>query len=414
MATTRRKQSGGRFGYPNVPASAIMTAVSRAWVVSVGLAVVAGCTNTTPARAPEPRLAQPPPPPPADVRFTQPDAPFVIASLRPAIRACYDQALAKAPNTSGCAFVTSRVDGQGFPKSVRVLPADIPPELVTCVRQVFMSANLGPAPVSSRAYVIPITFIPNGQSSSPACEESRISAAHWTNSARDSYNTAIGSSDPKTQRAAIEETISRYQSAQRIWLRLAEKPGAGDAIFWAADAAYWSVVLQLKLERDPRPEEIAVARDLAERARVATTPFQEAVDFYPMSIADQLLARENRRYEASMGKVGFPKKPTPDPKTEPPPKREALPALVSAALAARERYLSLAPSQGFEVKRSGVAFETGQLLFAYGEIERAVEWLRKAEVESCRVNRETATKAFELRRAIARDAKQEVVCAASP
>jgi hypothetical protein len=389
-------------------------AVTRLWVVSVGLAFVAGCTNTTPARPPEPKLAQPPPPPPADVRFTQADAPFVIASLRPAIRACYDQALAKDPNTKGCAFVTSRVDGQGFPQSISVLPEDIPPELVTCVRQVFMNANLGPAPVSSRAYVIPLTFIPSGQSNSPPCEESRISAAHWTNSARDSYNMAIDSSDPKTQRAALEETISRYQSAQRIWVRLAEKPGAGDAIFWAADGAYWSVVLQLKLERDPRPEEIAVARDLAERARVAATQFQEAVAFYPMSIADQLLEREHRRYESSKGTAGLPRKPPPDPKTEPPPKREALPALVSAALAARERYLSLAPSQGFEARRSGVAFETGQLLFAYGEIERAVEWLRKAEIESCGGNRETATKAFELRRAIARDTKQEVLCAASP
>lgn len=282
---------------------------------------------------------------------------------------------------------------------VNVLQESLPPELVTCVRQVFTSANLGAAPVASRAYAIPITFVPNGQGP-PACEESRTVAAHWTRAARDSSGTAMDATDPTAQRAAVEETISRYQSAQRIWVRLAAMPDAGDAVFWAADAAYWIVVLQLKLDRDPRNEEVAVARDLAERARVATSQFQEPLEFYPMSIADQLLERQYHRYELSKGTTGLARKTTPDMKVGSLPTLEALPALVVGAVEARQRYLSRAPIAGFESKRGRVAHTTGQLLLAYGEVERAVEWLRKAEVESCRADRAVAKEAFELRRAI--------------
>lgn len=370
----------------------------RRAISSLCLAFITGCSNPSSTRPPEPQPTHPPAAA-ADIRFAQPDAPAVVASLRPAIRACYERALAQDPNTTGCAFVTSRVDAQGFPQSVSVVPEDIPPQLATCVRQVFLTANLSPAPVSSRAYVIPITFIPYGRSSA-ACQESRNVAAHWTRSARDSLQIAMSSSDPKTQRVAVEETISRYQAAQRIWVRLAGRPNGGDAVFWAADAAYWCVVLQLKLERDPRPEEIAVARDLADRARLATTQFHEALEFYPMSIASQLLERENRKYQLSNGTAGLAKKRVPDPRSEPLPRQEALPALVTAALEARQRYLERAPPNGFESKRSEIAFETGQLLLAYGEVERAVDWLKKAEIDGCRGNREMASKAFELRQAI--------------
>lgn len=86
--------------------------------------------------------------------FRDPDS--TIAGLRPALAACFQEALREDPETQGCVVLSLRVrDGEvreSFVEKVHGLD----PSLTECVRRVVVGATFEPA---SGRLMVPVTFL---------------------------------------------------------------------------------------------------------------------------------------------------------------------------------------------------------------------------------------------------------------
>jgi hypothetical protein len=89
-------------------------------------------------------------------------------------------------------------------------------------------------------------------------------AAERTNTARTQYTKATQTSAQTEQTTLFEQALLEYRGAATSWAAyLAQDKEAADSYesrFWLADARFWSVLLQLKLGRDPTGSEIEAAR----------------------------------------------------------------------------------------------------------------------------------------------------------
>ena len=86
--------------------------------------------------------------------FRDPDS--TIAGLRPALAACFQEALREDPETQGCVVLSLRVrDGEVCESFVEKVHG-LDPSLTECVRRVVVGATFEPA---SGRLMVPITFL---------------------------------------------------------------------------------------------------------------------------------------------------------------------------------------------------------------------------------------------------------------
>jgi outer membrane biosynthesis protein TonB len=87
------------------------------------------------------------------------DAEKVIGNLKPDIRKCYNDALAKDPTLSGSVMVKAQIDAKGAvssatPAGTPTLPAD----LVTCITTQIQKAQFSPPGAGGSTIQIPLKF----------------------------------------------------------------------------------------------------------------------------------------------------------------------------------------------------------------------------------------------------------------
>ncbi|MGO8999229.1 MAG: AgmX/PglI C-terminal domain-containing protein [Polyangiaceae bacterium] len=87
------------------------------------------------------------------------DAEKVIGNLKPDIRKCYNDALAKDPSLAGSVMVKAQIDAKGAvssatPAGTPTLPAD----LVTCITTQIQKAQFSPPGAGGSTIQIPLKF----------------------------------------------------------------------------------------------------------------------------------------------------------------------------------------------------------------------------------------------------------------
>lgn len=229
-------------------------------------------------------------------------------------------------------------------------------------------------------------------------------AADHTNFARANYNKALELSDEVEQRRLIEKAIEEYRLAETGWAAYLEQdataPDSYESRFWLADARYWIVVLTVVLERSPSPEMIQCAKDTAVVVRDSTEDdkYLQPAAHYVVTITERALEDQYRQYEESGGSRGIPKREEvlfdgegPDRKVV----RDELPALVQAAIRARDEYNARIPLES-DPEKNGLLyqFQSGDLYFVYGQFDEARKYFNDLFERYCGEN-EWGYKAWE-------------------
>jgi tetratricopeptide (TPR) repeat protein len=207
-------------------------------------------------------------------------------------------------------------------------------------------------------------------------------AADHTNQARAFYNKAIESSDPSEQRTNLEKSITEYRLAETGWAAYySQDTNALDAYeskYWLADARYWPVVLDIKLGRSPSPQAVQNARDAAVAVRDSNEDdkYMQNAGYYVVSIAEQVLEDEYRKFEESKGTAGIEKRDEVKFTSEDDATKQVVkipvPPQVLEAVKARDEYNARIPLDR-DPKQNGLlyAFQNAEYFFVYGQFETA-------------------------------------------
>ncbi len=209
----------------------------------------------------------------------------------------------------------------------------------------------------------------------------RRAAADHTNRARAFVAKAEQLSDPGEAATWVEKAIAEYRLADTGWSAYYEQdPTALDAYeskFWMADARAFIVVLQLTLNRDPKPDEIRVAREanVAVRDSNEDDKFQQPSAFNVVLIAERLLEREFKKFDESNGAQGLEKRTSvkfsgdgPDRKVV----KEPVPPRILEAVQAREDYVARIPADRDPGRNTLLyAFQAADYYFVYGQFADA-------------------------------------------
>ena len=215
----------------------------------------------------------------------------------------------------------------------------------------------------------------------------RRSAAIATNAGRACFNEALEIHDTGEQRHLLEKTVEQYRFAARAWETYTRyDPRALDAYeskFWLADARYWIVVLQVLLDRSPRPDEVSAARRAVAEVRDSTEgdEYLQPAAFYAVSIEDKLLEDQHRLFGESGGARGIPRLEA----VGRVPIRRAIPEVVAAALRARQEFLrAVPPAKDPEDNASLYLTQIADTYLAYGHVRAAKRYLEVVLEKECR------------------------------
>jgi outer membrane protein assembly factor BamD (BamD/ComL family) len=210
----------------------------------------------------------------------------------------------------------------------------------------------------------------------------RRAAADHTNAARIFYNRALELTNPGEQRAQLEKSIDEYRLAETGWAGyLNQDPNALDAYeskFWLADARYWVVVLQVAINRSPKPDEIQRAREASVAVRDSNEDdkYLQPTGYYLVTMAEKILEDEYRKFEESKGAQGIEKRDEVRFNGEDPATRtvvkDPLPAPILEAVKARDEYNARIPVER-DPKQNGLlyAFQNAEYFFIYGDFAGA-------------------------------------------
>ena len=229
-------------------------------------------------------------------------------------------------------------------------------------------------------------------------------AADHTNFARGYYEKALELNDQGEQRANVEKAIAEYRLAETGWSAYLEQdPTAMDSYesrYWLADARYWIVVLQIGINRSPKPEEVKIAHDSAVSVRDSNEDdkYLQPSAFYVVTLAEKVLDDEYRKYDESKGAQGIEKR------TElrfsgegdaRKPIKDEVPAAVLDAIRARDEYNDRIPLDR-DPQKNGLlySFQSADLFFVYGQFDEARKRFKPLYDQYCGVN-EWGYKAWE-------------------
>jgi len=206
-------------------------------------------------------------------------------------------------------------------------------------------------------------------------------AADHTNFARGYYQRALELSNEGEQRGLIEKAVGEYRLADAAWAGYLEQdPTALDAYesrFWLADARYWTVVLQIALQKSPAPEEVTRARESCVDVRDSNEDdkYLQPSAYYVVTLADKVLENEQRKYAESGGKEGIEKREKVKQFGEGEKAtvvRDELPPAVLATIKARDEYNDRLPLER-DPQKNGLlyAFQSADQYFLYGQFDQA-------------------------------------------
>jgi hypothetical protein len=221
-------------------------------------------------------------------------------------------------------------------------------------------------------------------------------AAERTNTARTHYAKATQTSSLAEQAVLFEQALLEYRGAATSWgAYLAQDKEAVDSYesrFWLADARFWTVLLQLKLGRDPVTSEVDAARSAARAVRDSNDDhkYLQPAAFYLVTLADQLLDARYRAYQDSGGTLGI------EPRTQLQFRGEGLgrrvkqvrlPSEVKQAILARDEYNQRVPAHE-DPQHNGLlyAFQSADHWFVYGQFAEARRRFEPLMADNCGKN----------------------------
>ncbi|HTA89713.1 MAG TPA: hypothetical protein VK745_09070, partial [Polyangiaceae bacterium] len=221
-------------------------------------------------------------------------------------------------------------------------------------------------------------------------------AADHTNFARGYYEKALELNDAGEQRGLIEKAIAEYRLAETGWSAyLDQDPTAMDAYesrYWLADARYWIVVLQIAINRTPKPEEIKIAHDSAVAVRDSNEDdkYLQPAAYDVVTLAEKVLDDDYRAFDESKGAQGIEKR------TElrfsgegdaRKPIKDDVPLPVQDAIRARDEYNDRIALDR-DPQKNGLlySFQSADLYFVYGQFDEAKKRFRPLYDQYCGVN----------------------------
>ncbi|HEX2879843.1 MAG TPA: hypothetical protein VHO25_09960, partial [Polyangiaceae bacterium] len=221
-------------------------------------------------------------------------------------------------------------------------------------------------------------------------------AAERTNTARTQYAKATQTSALAEQTTLFEQALLEYRGAATSWAAyLAQDKEAADSYesrFWLADARFWSVLLQLKLGREPIGSEIEAARSAARAVRDSNDDhkYLQPAAFYLVTLADQLLQARYRAYQDSGGTLGIEERTQLQFRGEGLGRRVKqlkLPGEVKQAILARDEYNQRVPPHE-DPQRNGLlyALQSADHWFVYGQFAEAKRRLEPLMAANCGKN----------------------------
>jgi hypothetical protein len=221
-------------------------------------------------------------------------------------------------------------------------------------------------------------------------------AAERTNTARTQYTKATQTSAQTEQTTLFEQALLEYRGAATSWAAyLAQDKEAADSYesrFWLADARFWSVLLQLKLGREPTGSEIEAARSAARAVRDSNDDhkYLQPAAFYLVTLADQLLQARYRAYQDSGGTLGIEERTQLQFRGEGLGRRVKqvkLPGDVKQAILARDEYNQRVPPHE-DPQGNGLlyAFQSADHWFVYGQFAEARRRLEPLMAANCGKN----------------------------
>ncbi len=221
-------------------------------------------------------------------------------------------------------------------------------------------------------------------------------AADHTNFARGYYEKALELNDAGEQRGLIEKAIAEYRLAETGWSAyLDQDPTAMDAYesrYWLADARYWIVVLQIAINRTPKPEEIKIAHDSAVAVRDSNEDdkYLQPAAYDVVTLAEKVLDDDYRQFDESKGAQGIEKRTelrfSGDGDARKPIKDD-VPLPVQDAIRARDEYNDRIALDR-DPQKNGLlySFQSADLYFVYGQFEEAKKRFKPLYDQYCGVN----------------------------
>lgn len=206
-------------------------------------------------------------------------------------------------------------------------------------------------------------------------------AADHTNFGRAFKDRALELSDPAAQRQQLERAIGEYQLAAQGWQGyLDQDTSAADAYesrFWLADARFWATVLQVPLGIEPSPKEVEEARVAASAVRDSNEDdrYEQPAAYYVVTLAEKVLEAAAMAFDASEGSRGLARRDEVQFSTSGENRtvvKEKLPALVEAAVCARDEYNARIPLES-DPQQNGLLYATqaAEYFFVYGQFAEA-------------------------------------------
>jgi hypothetical protein len=222
----------------------------------------------------------------------------------------------------------------------------------------------------------------------------RRAAADHTNAGSALVQQAIGIGDKESRDPIFERALTEYKLAAQGWAGyLAQDANASDAYesrYWLADANHNVVIILVALDRTPAPNEVEAARRSAIDVRDSNEDdkFLQPAAFMVVNIAQQVLNDQYKLHDRSHGAQGIERRDAVKTSGEGDGVRvvkEAVPAPVLAAIAARDEYITRVPPAAdvaISSKEAGegrvegknadlYAFQAADYYFLYGQFADA-------------------------------------------
>jgi hypothetical protein len=221
----------------------------------------------------------------------------------------------------------------------------------------------------------------------------RRAAADHTNAGSALVQQALSMGDKDSRDPLLERALTEYKLAAQGWAGyLAQDPNASDAYesrYWLADANHNVVVILVAMDRSPTQNEIETARRTAIDVRDSNEDdkYLQPSAFMVVDTAQQVLNDQYKLYERSKGAQGIEKRDQVKVTGEGDQLRavkEAVPAPVLAAVAARDEYIQRVPPQADPAKNGDLyAFQAADYYFLYGQFDEARRRLEPIYKEQC-------------------------------
>jgi tetratricopeptide (TPR) repeat protein len=222
----------------------------------------------------------------------------------------------------------------------------------------------------------------------------RRAAADHTNAGRSWVARARGADDPAEKQEAFETALEEYRLAAKAWggylLQDENAEDAYESRFWLADAYTNSVLITTQLGRDPDPEEVKLALQMARDVRDSNEDdkYLQPAAMMVVRIPQQIVALNYERSEE--GKGGFPKRSelkTQGEGDDVKPVVEEPPQAINEMVVAFDEYIARVPIEHEpnqeKPNHHRFAYLAGEIPFLYGQFAEAKRRLNPIYVQQC-------------------------------